>query len=208
MAVMTTCCCCFSTRNGSVAVGIICLVVAFCGSVGFCFALINVDEVTYTLDIYYQVYKEALKANLTEPRLLLIESLVGVQTIIDHIQTIFIAGLVFYGIYTFASLFMAYGSCTSIRSLLLPWIVLEMVPFVIQVAGIVVLFVYGKDDPTFSKGGVYIISGLINIICFVIHVYWWMCPVAHYQSLKEEDTVVEALVPQSHPMYPTVLMKY
>lgn len=205
---MTTCCCCFSTRNGSIAVGVICLMVSFCASVGLCFALINVDEVSQELNAQYYSYKIALENNHTQPILHIIESLVGVQVIIDNIRTIFIVGLAFYAIYTFASLFLTYGSCTNLRSLLLPWIALEMVPFALQVAGIVILFVYGKDDPTLSKGGVYIVSGLINIICFVTHVYWWMCPVAHYQNMKEEETVVEALIPPSHPMYPMVLMKY
>ncbi|XP_042216314.1 uncharacterized protein LOC121862264 [Homarus americanus] len=208
MAVMIACCCCFSTKTGSIAVGVICLAVAFCASVGFCFALLNAEDVNNRLASMYHSYEVALDANMTEPRLQLVESLIGVQAIIDNMKTVFIVGLVFYAIYTFASLFLTYGSCTSLRSLLLPWIVLEMVPFALQVAGIVILFVYGKDDPTLSRGGVYIIAGLINIICFVIHVYWWMCPVAHYQSLKEEETVVEALVPPSHPMYPAVLLKY
>lgn len=54
----------------------------------------------------------------------------------------------------------------SIRSLLLPWIGMELIPMALQVAVIVIVFVYGKDDTTLSQGGVYIITGLLNIIAF------------------------------------------
>lgn len=36
----------------------------------------------------------------------------NVSSLFSDVQTIFIVGLVYYGIYTFASLFMTYGSCT------------------------------------------------------------------------------------------------
>ncbi|XP_042891457.1 uncharacterized protein LOC122265988 [Penaeus japonicus] len=207
MPVMTSCCCCFSTKVGSILIGAISLVVSFCAAVGFCFGLINIDEAQHQLKVSVMNYQGSVTANVTEDRLKVLEDIIGLENIVDHIQTIFIVGLVYYGIYTFASLFMTYGSCTSIRVLLLPWLVLEFVPLAAQVASIIALFMYGKDDPTLSQGGAYIISGLLCILAFVIHVYWWMCPVALYQSLKEE-TVVEPLVPPSHPMYPVAFMKY
>ena len=54
----------------------------------------------------------------------------------------------------------------SLRSLLLPWIVLEFVPFAAQLAAIIIVFVYGKDDPILSDGGTYIIAGLGQIVAF------------------------------------------
>ena len=49
---------------------------------------------------------------------------------------------------------------------MLPWIVLEFVPFAAQLAGIIIMFVYGKDDEVLAAGGTYIIAGLGQIIAF------------------------------------------
>ncbi|KAK3863321.1 hypothetical protein Pcinc_030891, partial [Petrolisthes cinctipes] len=166
MAIMTSCCCCLSTRTGSIGVGVICLVVSFCASVGLCFALINADEVTEQLTDSLDLYRTAIKQNMTIERFKLVESVIGLDVLIENLRTILIVALVYYALYTFASLFMTYGSCTSLRSLLLPWLVLEMVPFALQITTIIILFVFGKDDPTLAKGGVYIVSGLLNIVCF------------------------------------------
>ncbi|XP_063889740.1 uncharacterized protein LOC135116315 isoform X1 [Scylla paramamosain] len=209
MVVMTSCCCCFSPRTGTMGVGVVCLIVGFCASVGFCFALINIESVKETLDASYSEYQNLLSLNLTEQRLMIVESVIGIKDFINYLNTILIICLVFYVVYTFTALFLTYGACTGIRSLLLPWLIVEVVPFGFQVAAVVILFVFGRDDPTLSRGGVYIVAGLINIVAFVFHVYWWLCPFAHYQELKnEESTQVEPLVPPSHPMYPAVLMKY
>ncbi|XP_064082020.1 uncharacterized protein LOC135198418 [Macrobrachium nipponense] len=207
MAVMTSCCFCFSTRTGTIALGLLSLVTSFCTCVGLCFALINVDILAHDMKQGHDDYKISLDRNMTEPRYKIIDDLIGVRVIYENLKAIIIALIVFYAFYTFASLFMTYGSCTGLRKLLLPWIVLEFGFFAVQVAIIIILFVYGKNDPTLSKGGAYIIAGILNIIGFVIHVYWWMCPVAHYQTLTEE-TMIEALVPPSHPMYPEAFMKY
>ncbi|KAL7646621.1 UNVERIFIED_CONTAM: hypothetical protein RMT77_001872 [Armadillidium vulgare] len=202
MAMMTTCCCCLSTKNGTIAVGVISLVFGFCIAVTSCFALINAASFEGSLKNFYQDYKEKVDANLTVNRLATIDKIVDVNLLIDNLPIAVITSLVFYSLYTFASLFMTYGACSELRALLLPWIVFEFVPFAIQLAGIVIVFVYGKDDPTLSQGGIYIIAGLVQIIAFVVHVYWWMCPVAHYQNLKE-STEVEPLVSSTHPLYPT-----
>ncbi|XP_071536977.1 uncharacterized protein [Panulirus ornatus] len=207
MALMSTCCCCLSTKTGTIVTGLVSLLAAFCFSVGFCFALINVSDIKQELDTLYSNHESAKILNMTENRLQLVESVVEIEFVVQNIRVIFIVCLVYYAIYTFASLFMTYGACTGLRCLLLPWIALELVPLALQLTVTVVLFMYGRDDPTLSKGGVYIISGLLSIISFVIHVYWWLCPVAEYQTLGEE-TPVETLVPPSHPMYPTLLMKY
>ncbi|KAK4307546.1 hypothetical protein Pmani_020692 [Petrolisthes manimaculis] len=148
MAIMTSCCCCLSTRTGSIGVGVICLVVSFCASVGLCFALINADEVTEQLTNSLDLYRTAVKQNMTIEKFKLVESVIGLDVFIENLRTILIVALVYYALYTFASLFMTYGSCTSLRALLLPWLVLEMVPFALQLTTIILLFVYGKDDPT------------------------------------------------------------
>ncbi|XP_018020739.1 uncharacterized protein LOC108677100 isoform X2 [Hyalella azteca] len=204
MAMMTTCCCCFSTKNGSIAVGIICLIVSFLICVSLSFTLINLPSFTAALKQYY----DATHSTTTNATSILgiVDNIIGFNNFVNHLQTVVIVLLVFYALYTFSSLFLTYGACTNLRSLLLPWVVLEFGPFAAQLGGIIFLFVYGKDDAVLSKGGTYIIAGLLQIIAFVIHVYWWMCPVAHYQSLKE-GTEVESLVPQQ-PQYPGRLNKY
>ncbi|XP_076045669.1 uncharacterized protein LOC143027908 [Oratosquilla oratoria] len=208
MAVMTTCCCCFTTKTGTTIIGCVWLVMTFCTSVGLCFSVINVDEYKYDLEEYYKVYTWRVSTNKTSPSLALIESVVDLKFFIEHLRVILIVLLVFYGIYTFSCLFLTYAACTDLRSLLLPWIVLEIVPFGVQIACIVIMFVFGRNDPVLGPGGSYIIAGLLQIVAFVIHVYWWMCPVAHYQTLKEE-TLVEAIMPvQPGQMYPTNMQKY
>ncbi|XP_050710768.1 protocadherin-15-like [Eriocheir sinensis] len=186
--------------------------VGFCAAVGLCFALINVDTVKEALAGSYVNYCNAVSLNMTEERLKMVESVISIEGFIGNMNTILIVCLVFYIVYSFAALFLTYGACTNIRSLLLPWLAVEVVPFGVQVGAVVVLFVYGRDDPTLSRGGVYIVAGLINIVAFVFHVYWWLCPVALYQALGEEDggrtTMVQPLVHPSHPMYPAVFMKY
>jgi len=44
--------------------------------------------------------------------------------------------------------------------------VLEFGPFGLQLAGIIIMFVYGKDDPILAEGGTYIIAGLLQIVAF------------------------------------------
>ncbi|KAF2367064.1 hypothetical protein FHG87_002167 [Trinorchestia longiramus] len=235
MVMMTSCCCCFSTKNGSIAVGIICLIISFILCVIFSFALINVDGLAQIMTQIHEA-SLTVDTNGTSGAFAIIDNVIGFDNLILHLQTILIVLLVFYALYTFSSLFLTYGACTvnlqtilivllvfyalytfsslfltygactNLRSLLMPWIVLEFGPFAAQLAGIIFLFVYGKDDEVLSKGGTYIIAGLLQIIAFVIHVYWWMCPVAHFQSLKE-DTEVETLVP-NQPQYPGRLNKY
>ncbi|MPC30107.1 hypothetical protein E2C01_023365 [Portunus trituberculatus] len=52
------------------------------------------------------------------------------------LNTILIICLVFYVVYTFTALFLTYGACTGIRSLLLPWLIVEVVPFGFQVVAV------------------------------------------------------------------------
>ncbi|XP_063889747.1 uncharacterized protein LOC135116315 isoform X2 [Scylla paramamosain] len=86
MVVMTSCCCCFSPRTGTMGVGVVCLIVGFCASVGFCFALINIESVKETLDASYSEYQNLLSLNLTEQRLMIVESVIGIKDFINWHQ--------------------------------------------------------------------------------------------------------------------------
>lgn len=184
MAVIKTCCGCFSTKGGSLAV-------LFLHFVGYISSIIELSILIQGDDLgslwkntILQTQVFARCNTTTYNDTWRCDSL---ESVTANSKWIAIGLIVAAGLLTISCLIAIVGTIKDCHYLLLPWIVADCISFIAKVCGLLLALIYWalslqvlSADSSYLIAAIVVSAGVLAL-CF----YMWLCVVSHFQTLKE-----------------------
>lgn len=184
MAVMKTCCGCFSTKSGTYAV-----LLLYAAAYIACIVCVSLN---ISGDKYRTWYSEAVLDSTEWKRECSGEEnmkLWKCQTSFDmqwHIKGIFIGVIVSCCLFLVAIVIAIIGTAKDKHMPILPWIIMEFIRLFIKIVILVlviILWAVNMNDGDDSSN--LIATGVIGAVIVAFYFYVWLCVVSHFQTIKE-----------------------
>jgi len=180
---MRRCCCCISVHAGSVILGIVAVVLAGLELAVLIPYLLNLDgfnPIGHHMDTAEKILEETLKdqGHLNES---MTEDIMGIFR--DYIGTALITETVLAGIYALFAILMIAGVKSRVRGLMVPYLVFQMLAFIITVlAGIAITV--GLFFMSAIMGG--IATGIVLVASFLF-LYFWLAVQTAFVEIGNRD---------------------
>ncbi|XP_037088493.1 uncharacterized protein LOC119109061 [Pollicipes pollicipes] len=200
MACMSTCCCCFTTYQGSIIIGVLTLLPNIAG-IGILSHLLNVwtavesDVHTWALNVTGSLQQSSVQ-------------IAGVSDFVNSaatdMHTVCVVLLIYCVITSASCLMVITGTHQASRCMLLPWLTVTLLRLVACIVGVIMyLYIVCNIDD-----GVVVNQllgfGIIEVPEIVFSSYFWLCVFSHYHHLQQleeqvypmgEEEPVEVLPP-------------
>jgi len=179
---MRRCCCCISVHVGSVILGLVAVVLAgleLAVLIPYLLDLEDFNPIGKHMDTAEKIIEETLKDNnLTQS---MTDDIMAAFR--DHISTALITETVLAGIYALFAILMIAGVKSRVRCLMLPYLIYQMLAFIIAVlAGIAVTV--GLFFMSAIMGG--IATGIVLVASFLF-LYFWLAVQTAYVEIGNRD---------------------
>jgi len=185
MAVMKTCCGCFSTKSGTFAI-----LLLYTAAYIACIVAISIN---LKGDTYQKWYKETVIDSADWQK----ECIQNTENkdswkcktstnLQEDIKDIFIGIVVTCCIFLVAIILALIGTGKDKHWPILPWIILEFIRLIMKVVILVlVIILWAVNMSEGSDSSNLIATSVIGAVVMAFYFYVWLCVVSHFQTLKE-----------------------
>jgi len=185
MAVMKTCCGCFSTKSGTFA---ILLLYAAAYIAAIVVISINIKGTTYQ-DWYKESvldtkdWRQECTSNTEDMDTWKCKTSSNIQY---EIKGIFIGLIVAACIFFVADVVAIIGTANDLHWPILPWIIIEFIRLIAKLATLILVIILWAVNMNEGADTSYLIAtSVIGAALMAFYFYVWLCVVSHFQTLKE-----------------------